>query len=180
MISLRSKITREILSYFFLHEKQSLYVNEMARRFGLDSGNLSRKLSDLEQEGVLTSERRGKEHYYSLNKKFPLAKEYRKIILKTAGIEHLLRGALTALGGVQKAMIYGSYAKNTMTSASDIDVLVVGDHKVVDLHRAISKLQKKTDREINVTSLSSKEYELKRKSDEFFRALSKRPRVELI
>ena len=71
MISLRSKITRGVLSNFFLHEDSSLYINEIARLFGLDRGNLIRKLKALECEGILKSEFNGNQKYYSLNKDYP-------------------------------------------------------------------------------------------------------------
>jgi len=55
LISIKSKITKSVLSYFMLHEGAEMYVNELARRFNLDNGNLSRKLNDLEIEGLLKS-----------------------------------------------------------------------------------------------------------------------------
>jgi len=64
MLSLKSKITQAVLGYFMLHEGQELYVNEMARRLALDQGNLDRKLKQLEKEGILKSELKGKERYY--------------------------------------------------------------------------------------------------------------------
>ena len=36
MLGLRSKIAQKILGYLFLHQGESLYVNEMCRRFGVD------------------------------------------------------------------------------------------------------------------------------------------------
>ncbi len=40
MISLKSKITRKLLNYFFLNPKESLYVNELSRNLALDKRNL--------------------------------------------------------------------------------------------------------------------------------------------
>ena len=72
MISLRSKITKAVLSYFFLHKEADVYISELARKLSLDSGNLTRKLKELESIGILVSESRGKETYYALHKKYPL------------------------------------------------------------------------------------------------------------
>ena len=80
MIALRSKITQKILGYFFLHEGSAMYVNEMCRRFGSDRGNSVRKLKELEEEGILKSEWKGNQRYYSLNPSFPLRREYKRII----------------------------------------------------------------------------------------------------
>jgi len=56
MISLRSEITRKLLNYFFLNPEASLYVNELARKLGLDKRNLVKKMKELEKEGLLKNE----------------------------------------------------------------------------------------------------------------------------
>lgn len=81
MISLRSKIAQKVLGYFFANGKNSLYINEMSRTLGLDRGNLIKKLQTLEKEGILKSEFRGNQRYFSLNTRYPLLKEYKKIVL---------------------------------------------------------------------------------------------------
>ena len=45
MISLRSKITQQVLSYFFLHTEAELYLNEISRKLDLNRGNLTKKIS---------------------------------------------------------------------------------------------------------------------------------------
>ena len=180
MISLRSKITKEVLADMFLRPSESFYVNEMARKHGLDSGNLTRKLHELESEGILKSETRGRERYYSLNKSYSLLDEYRRIVLKTVGVEASLKTVLESVPGIKHAYIFGSYAANNMDSNSDIDVLAVGEHRALDLQAKIAQAQKKLSREVNVTNLSSNEYEVKKKSDHFIRNIEKGSKVVLI
>jgi predicted nucleotidyltransferase len=180
MISLRSKITRSILSDLFLNQKKSFYVNELARRFKLDSGNLTRKLRELESTGLLKSQRKGKEKYYSLNSQFSLLNEYRQIILKTVGIEAKLKQVIRLVPGVHRAFLFGSYASDRMDEASDLDLVVIGEHRALDLHRKIASIQKELSREINLINLSSREYEKKRKTEPFFKSLETKPKVELL
>lgn len=158
MIGLRSKITQKVLGYFMLHEEAELYVNEMARRLDVDAGNLVRKLKSLEREGILKSRERGRERYYSPNKSYALYREYRRIILKTVGLEHLLKEALLQVRGIQAACLFGSYARNRMDPSSDIDLLLMGTHSTVDAQRKIASVKKSVDREINVVSMSPEEY----------------------
>ncbi len=101
MISFRSKIARMVLSDFFLNRTREFYINELARRLDLDSGNLTRKLKELETVGLLRSKLKGKERYYSLNPKFPLLNEYRRIVLKTIKIEAQLKSALQSIPGIR-------------------------------------------------------------------------------
>lgn len=180
MISLKSKITQVVLGYFMLHENSELYVNEMARRLCLNQGNLDRKLKELEKNGILKSELRGKERYYSLNSSFPLFNEYKKIILKTVGLEHLLGKAFQEVKGIQQAYIFGSYAKDQMDSASDIDLIVVGSQNSLDVQRKISEIQRSIEREINVVQMNSVEYERKRKTDPFLKSIHKGRKIKIV
>ncbi len=180
MLSLRSKITRAVLSYFILHDHTQIYVLAMARRLHLDGSNLAKKLRELEKEGILQSEERGKERYYSLNKTFPLLKEYKQIILKTVGFEGALKELLKEVKGIEDAYLFGSYAKDRMDSTSDIDLMVVGDHDTVELRKKLAGIQKTTDREINLVNMSPAEYEKRKRQDAFVKSLQKSKRVKLI
>lgn len=179
MIGLKSDITQKVLAYYFLHEEASLYINEIARRLGVDSGNLTRKLIELEKEGILRSEARGNQRHYSLNISFPLREEYKRIVLKTIGFEHTLREALRKVSGLKKAYLFGSYAQNKMDASSDIDLMVVGNHKPLELQKIISSLQKKVDREINVITLTPGEY-AKKKSDPLIKSILENDKIALL
>lgn len=168
MVSLKSKIVQNVLSYFFLQEDSSLYVNEMVRLLKVDRGNLIKKLKSLEKEGIFSSEFRGNQKYFSLNKRYPLLKEYKNIILKTIGFEKKIQELLRDLKGIKEAYIFGSYAKDKMDLSSDIDLLVIGKQDTIELQRRISKLQEQINREINVISIEDKEFQRKRKNKDPF------------
>jgi len=153
MFTLNSKVTKKLLGYFYLHEHQSLYVNEMERQFGVDKRNLVKKLRELSAQGILVNEKKGKEIYYALNKKYPLFAEYRKIILKTYGIENDIKEILRRVKGIEEAYIFGSYAKNKMDAHSDIDVLVIGDADTLVLQKKVAALQSGLEREINLVNI---------------------------
>ena len=179
MLNLSSKTTKKILSYFFLHEEASLYFNEMVRRLGEDKRNLAKKIKEFESMGLLSVEIRGNLKIYSVNKKFPLYKEYKKIVLKTAGIDKELKEALLKVQGVKEAFIFGSYVKKKMDRLSDIDVMVIGEQNTIDLHKALSQVQKSIDREINVTSMSPKEFRDKQK-DPFILKVTQGKKIALL
>lgn len=180
MLNLKSKITKAVLGYFMLHEGGELYVNEMARRLLLDQGNLNRKLKELESDGILKSRLRGKERYYSLNTSFPLFPEYKRIVLKTVGFEHILKEALQGVKGLKRAYLFGSYAEDAMDLSSDVDLFAIGDHSTLELQRKITQLQKSMDREINVVSMNASEYQKKLKSDPFVKRVFKSKKIQIL
>ncbi len=180
MVSVRSKITKAVLAYFFLHDDVRMYVNELARRLNLDDGNLSRKLRELERDGILASEQDGREKYYFLNKDFSLLEEYRGIILKTVGLENTLRQALRKIGGLKEAYIFGSYATDEMDAASDIDLLVIGKHDTIEMQKKIASIQEDVDREINVINMTSSEYEKRQRTEPFVKSLAETKKIRLL
>lgn len=181
MISLRSKITIKLLDYYFLNPDAQAYINELARILELDPKNTETKLKELEKEGLFKSEFRGKQRYFFLAKDNPILEHYRQIFLKTHGLEKRLKDMLNGIEGIKEAYLYGSYASNKMDSSSDIDLLAVGTHSVLELQRVISKLQKDIGREFNVTNLSVKEFEAKKKNkDAFINSIFKAKIIRLI
>jgi predicted nucleotidyltransferase len=181
MISLRSKVTIKLLDYYFLNPHAQAYINELARILGLDPKNTETKLKEFEKEGLFKSEFRGKQRYFYLAKDNPVLEHYRQIFLKTHGIEKRLKDMIGNIKGLKEAYLFGSYASNTMDSSSDIDLLAIGTHSVLELQRVIVKLQKDTGREFNVTNLSMKEFEAKKNNkDPFINSVFKTKIIRLV
>jgi predicted nucleotidyltransferase len=178
---MKSKVTRAILGYFFLNPEETAYINELARKLRLDKRNLVRKLKELEGVGLLRSSHRGNLKLYSLNKIFPLLKEYEKIVLSTFGLEGRLRDILTGITGIKKAFLFGSFSRGRQDAWSDVDLLVIGDHSIRDFQRAIKDFQVETNREVNAVHMSEEEWEKKMNAgDPFLKHLFDRNPKRLI
>ena len=168
MINFKSKITQAVLGYFFINPRVEMYLNEMARKFKVDRGNLVRKLAELEGEGILLKNKKGNLSLYTINRDYPFLLELKKIFVKSFGLEKELRDRLKGIAGLKTAIIFGSYAKDKLSAESDIDLLLVGSHKSLDAQREITKLQNKLDREINAIDMTASEFARRKKDkDEF-------------
>lgn len=179
MISLRSKVTIKILNYFFINPEAERYVNELAAILESDPKNVHRKLIELETEGILHSEFKGKERYFCLNKDYSLLEHYRQIFLKTVGIEKRIKDVLTEVDGIQEAYIFGSYARDRMDASSDIDILIVGDHSPIVIQEKITPIQKEIGREINIVNMDREEFERK-KNEGFIKNIFKNISLKLL
>lgn len=181
MISFRSELTKRLLNYLFINPYEKLYVNELSRNLKLDKRNLVKKLKELEKEGILESDFRGNLKFYSINKKYPLYKEYKKIMFKTLGFEGELKKVLRDIKDVIAVYLYGSYAKDKMDAHSDIDLLVIGNHDIKILQKGITKIQKEIGREINVISMAPIEYKKRiAKKDPFITGVLKKKYIKLL
>lgn len=181
MLSLRSVITQKLLNYFFINKHEKRYLNELARILDVDPKNLDTKLKELEIMGLFKSEFQGRQKYYYINKNFPLFHEYQKIIAKTIGVEYLIKNALKDIKGIEEVYIFGSYSKNQLNISSDIDLLIVGNHKALEVQRTILPIQNQLNREINVIDITKKELkEKKNKKNPFIKEIFSKPIIKII
>jgi predicted nucleotidyltransferase len=168
MIKLNSPKNHQILAFFFLNPKRRLYLKEIADILEIDNGNLSRYLNSLSQEGVLKTETEGRQKYFSLNTSYPLLKELKKIIAPSVKPEYLLANVLAQIEGLESAYIFGSYVSGDFNKNSDIDLLLVGRHDLIDVRERLLPIQRSLGREINIVDYSPQEYREKlTKKDEF-------------
>lgn len=171
----------KVLSHFFLHPGESAYVRELAGALGESPGTVTRELTNLQEAGVLRSEKIGNQRHYSLDATCLILDDLRGVFLKTTGAGDGLRKALAELEGVEVAFIYGSFAKGDAHGKSDIDLMVVGDVGDRELAPVVARVEKRLRREINYTTYTRAEAakRLGQKGDFIHEVLSG-PRIVLI
>jgi predicted nucleotidyltransferase len=162
---LNSKLRRKLLTYSFTHPGENYYVRELSHLIDEDPGNLSRELKRLESEGLYISMVKGRTKFFSLNKRYPLFKELKKIIFKTEGVQGSLKGLVQRYEGITLAFLYGSYAKNGERKTSDIDLVVVGEFPRNPFTGEVRQLESKLNREINFTAYAQSEFAKERKKE---------------
>jgi len=105
----------------------------------------------------------------------------RGIVAKTIGATPLIAQALKKVEGISEAYLYGSFARDQQDTASDIDVLVIGNPKGEVLAEAMRRLERQLGREINYTVLTRKELESRRKrKDAFLESVWHNKRISLV
>ena len=165
-----SKNQMLILGLFFAHPGEELYLSQIGDSLGKHPGVFQRGINALEKTGVLVSRKRGNQRIFSVNEKYPLLEELRSIVGKTAGVERMLSDIAASLCDIHIALIYGSYASNTMRPDSDIDLLlVVTDPGIEDaVVDRLSAIERTVSREINYTMYTVQEFNNKRSAHDPF------------
>jgi predicted nucleotidyltransferase len=153
---------RKILALFFLDPDREYYFSEVVRLTGTRQGVIQRELKSLTDAEILTSQKRGRQKFYTVNRKHPIFQDLRNIIFKTFGVIAKIREALKPLEkGIEVAFVYGSFARGQEVSGSDLDLFVVGDIQLDELVSALSSVEQSIDREINPTLFSSADFKNK-------------------
>lgn len=160
---LNTNLRRKLLAFTFSHAGENFYVRELAGLIREDAGNLSRELRKLEEEGLFTSRVRGNSKFYVLNPQYALFDELKRIVFKTTGVAGSLRGVIDACPGISLAFLYGSYAREQESAASDVDLVVVGRFPRDKFTRRLRALESKLRREINFTAYTQEEFQKEKK-----------------
>lgn len=157
MLELLKNSKGKILNLFFKDADREYYFREIARILGKEPGHYQRAINSLVEEGILQDERKGNLRFFKLNKNYALYEEIKKIISKTIGVEARLKEIVNSVPGIDYAFIFGSIAKNSESSNSDIDLMLIGDINQDVLIEKISKLESELNREINYHTYSRQE-----------------------
>jgi len=163
-----------------MNPERDMYIREIARSTKENINAVRRELANLEEIGLLKSERKGNSKYYVANKKMPIYNELASIIIKTEGVAKELKDSLIEIG-VEMAFIYGSFASGEATVNSDIDIFIIGEINEDKLIIKIKEVEKRLSREINYVLFTVKEFEKRVKSkDPFVLNVLKEPKAMLI
>lgn len=179
--TLFGKTRRALLARLYLEPERQFRLRELARLTGISAGSVLHELKQLQAADLVTRTAERELVTYRANPASPVYAELRGIIEKTSGIDDLVRQALRKAGRkVRLAFIYGSIAKGTNRSGSDLDVVVVGDIRFDALVRLLQPVEERIGREISPRLYAAEEFRKKRTSDRFLKSVLSGPTVALI
>jgi predicted nucleotidyltransferase len=176
------KTRQAVLALLYGHPDEWFYVRQIVRNAGVGQGAVQRELRRLWQVGILVRRVDGRQVYYQADPRCPIYDELRSLTTKTVGAAGVLWAALASLTErIQLAFIYGSLAEGKARSASDVDLLVVGDVTFAGVATALSPVQERLGREVNPTVYPPSEFRQKlAEGHHFLTAVRSRPKIYLI
>lgn len=119
----RAALLREL----YANPDRRVSFNELVRRLRSGPGAISRELALLTNAGLVVEQREGNQRLLSAGVSSPVFGEVRAFIAKASGVQAIIRDALSGLEGkIDVALIFGSVAKGTEHTGSDLDLFVVG------------------------------------------------------
>lgn len=169
--ALFTKTQQRVLGVLFGQPERSFYASELIRIAGTGSGAAQRELAKLEGSGLIAARRIGHQKHYQANAASPLYSELRNIVLKTVGLADPLRDALRPLlsKSIRAAFVYGSVAKATDQSASDIDLMIISDTLTYgDVFGALERVTRTLGRKVNPTVYSTAEFSKRARTENAF------------
>jgi predicted nucleotidyltransferase len=161
------KITNDfkILSLYRAEYSTRLHIRAMANLIGTSHVALLLHLKRLEELKILYSEKAGKNKQYRLNKDNILTKYYLTITEELATIDHLEKNFLIKklsehLNNIDTAapiILFGSYADNSATEESDIDLFCIGT-LTKDQTSHLKKFEATYGKKINIKAATTENF----------------------
>jgi predicted nucleotidyltransferase len=181
--ALFTRTQQRVLGVLFGDPDRSFYASELIRKAGTGSGAAQRELARLDDSGLVVARRIGHQKHYQANSSSPLFADLRSIVLKTVGLAEPLRGALKPLSSaIRAAFVYGSVAKATDRSGSDIDLMVISDSLTYgEVFGALERIAKTIGRPVNPTVYTTAEFSKRtREENAFVTRVLEQPKVWII
>ena len=152
---------QRVLGALFGQPDRSFFVTQIMELANSGRGAVQRELGRLLKGGLVSVRMMGTQKHYQANPESPLFDELCGIIQKTVGLAGPIREALESLPELPTlALIYGSVAKRTDTSGSDIDLLVVSDNAELEqIYAALMPVERVLARPISLTLYTASEYQ---------------------
>ena len=157
--TLFGKTRRALLSRLFVEPDREFRLREISRLTSISPGSVQHELKQLLDADLVVQKREHGLVTYRANKASPIYDELRSIVEKTSGINELIRKSLEPVADrIRCAFIYGSIAKGSNKSRSDVDLLVVGSIEFGDLVKRLHPVEERIGREISPRLFSEREF----------------------
>jgi predicted nucleotidyltransferase len=142
-----------LLARLFVAASAGESLAALARTLAADPASVQREVTRLEEAGIVTSERIGNTRIVRPDTNSPIYGELRALLTKSFGPAPMLEARLAGVRGVEKAFIFGSWARRFRGEPGplprDIDVLVVGDADPDEVYRATREVEDELGIEVN-------------------------------
>ena len=177
----RSRIRQGILALIMDAPERRLHLRAIARAVGTSAGTAARELGRLEDAGLVSRTREGNQVYFEARPNQPLFGQIRDVVRQVAGAPYILRKHLSGLAGVERAVIFGSYADGRLQPDSDVDLFVIGDPDRDDLTDRLEMAGLEISRPVNEVVMSQVEFDARRaRGDRQVESIDAGPTVSVI
>ena len=179
---LRSQQQGELLALLLGEPALEISVSDLAERLGTPYASVHREIERSETVGIIASRRVGRTRLVRADTTSPYYEGLADVLTKAFGPPRLLTDALAPVAGIERAVVYGSWAARFGGEpgdrpVGDIDLLVLGDPDRNELFERLRPIEDRLGRSVQVTVRSARW--LEEGSGSFHDTVVSRARVEL-
>ena len=176
-----SKVRVKLLKVYFSHPDQPHYGRQLSRLLGEQINAIRRELENLQEAGLLKSEKRGNRIYFHLNKNFLHYDALFLLFLKSTGLGEAIIKNQSRLGKIKWVFFSKNFAQNQPCQEEAIDIFLVGDVILPELSALVAQEERTRKREINYSVMDEAEFRFRYQGkDPFLTNLLISPRFTIL
>lgn len=155
----------KMLRFFIFDPYQEVYLRELAKKTGLSPFAVKKYADFLVNEGLILEDKRANLRYFKANvgglffKHLKIA--FNLNIIQKSGLADFLRENVPNISSI---VLFGSMAKGLDDKKSDVDILVIGKEKHLDLR----KFEEKIGKDLSIHIFGWSDWNNKAKTDKAF------------
>ncbi len=155
----------KVFRFFMDNPYHQVYLRQLAKKTGLSPFAVKKYADLLVKEGLILEEKKANLRYFKAN----MSSLFFRHLKIAFNLRTLFKSSLTdflkqGLSNISSIVLFGSMAKGENDEKSDIDILIIGKEKHLDLE----KFEEKLGKDISVHIFSWSEWNKKAKTDKAF------------
>ncbi|MBM6401118.1 nucleotidyltransferase domain-containing protein [Phycicoccus sonneratiae] len=179
---LRTPAVGELLARLFVHPQRGWALKDLAAAAQVSLPTTTREVTRMVRSGLLAEKRVGRTRQVRPNTDSLLFPPLRRLLLLTYGPVPVLEEELSAVAGIERAVVYGSWAERHAgvegNEPNDVDVLVVGQPDLDDLYDVAERARQRLGRPVSIRNVSASRWN-EPGSDPFLAGVTTGPLVTL-
>lgn len=148
----RSRHQAELLTRLLVHPDREFTLTELAEHLTVPPTTLQREAQRLAEVDLIRSRKIGRTRLYSANRTHPATGPLTQLVMMSFGPIEVIADEF-AIDGVEQVIIFGSwaarYANQPGPPPKDIDVLVIGAARELDVFAAADHAQQRIGIDVN-------------------------------
>lgn len=177
----RSAAQARILAQLVLHPEQEASLSSLSRTLEIPATTVQDEVTRLLEAGILRDRRVGRSRIVSMDQESRLVPALSELVTLAYGPESIIADEFAELEGVDRLVIYGSWARRYHgergLQPQDVDVLVVGEVDREEAYEAADRAEDRIGFPVNVTLRSTSAWS--DASDALIAEIKRRPLVEV-
>jgi predicted nucleotidyltransferase len=165
---LGSKSRAAILTRLLLEPDAEIHLNDLVRATGLSPRAVQQEVDRLVGLGLIVERRSGNRRYLRAASGQPAIGPLTELVRMTSGIPVRLSSLFESDPRIQLALLFGSFARGEERASSYVDLLVVGDLRLLDLVTMLEPVSAEAGHAINPVLMTYAEFRDRRARKEHF------------
>ena len=169
-----SSTRADVLSLLLNSPDEQFYIREIAKLLRKNPSGIKRELDNLEEMGIVQSEKVANLKYFHADTESPLYAELKNLITKSLGLPGALKAVLRA-SGAKAAFLYGDYAEGN--DEAEVKLFVLGTE--LSLAKELREIERRFNQRIHCRVMDEDEYLMKKRRDGSLKRILTGKRINL-